>query len=395
MPVQLILGRWFKRARVAQRPPTLDAMVSRGRARQGLVDLAKRGDRGIFVHLPLWLLIAYWTDLLAQQPLFCAINALIFLGNAGARLVLRRHFSALVEYDYRLARRIYMVLLLANCVHWGALTGAAMHFPALRSAEVPLLFASVGVGCSGALGLAISPFVRLWYPICVLGPMVYALLNDRTPLHNLIALMSVVLVAYLYKASQVVHDDYWEATNARFELEARARQLELLSVTDALTQIHNRLYFEHRLVVEWSRAAREAQPLSVLIVDLDHFKKINDTYGHPFGDRCLIAAAQALRAGLHRGGDVLARYGGEEFAVLLPGADADAAHGVAERLLQSVANVELPHEGVAVRLACSIGVSTLVPAEQSSPSSAVSEADKALYLAKQQGRNRVVMAPAF
>jgi diguanylate cyclase len=201
-------------------------------------------------------------------------------------------------------------------------------------------------------------------------------------------------VAYLYKGSQVVHDDYWDAANARFELEERARQLELLSVTDALTQIHNRLYFEHRLVAEWSHAAREAQPLSVLIVDLDHFKKINDTYGHPFGDRCLIAAAQALRAGLHRGGDVLARYGGEEFAVLLPGADAQAAQGVADRLLQGVSSVELMHEGKPVHLACSIGVSTLVPAMLSSPSSAVSEADKALYQAKQQGRNRVVMAIA-
>jgi len=166
----------------------------------------------------------------------------------------------------------------------------------------------------------------------------------------------------------------------------------LLSVTDALTQVHNRLYFEHRLVAEWSRAAREAEPLSVLIIDLDHFKKINDTCGHPFGDRCLVAAAQALRAALHRANDVLARYGGEEFAVLLSGADARAAQQVADRLLASVGAVELSHEDRTVRLACSIGVSTIVPASMSSPSSAVSEADKALYAAKQQGRNRVVVA---
>jgi diguanylate cyclase (GGDEF)-like protein len=388
----MILGRWLKRPRKAQGAPTIVGMAARGRARQGLLDLAKRGDRGIFVHLPLWVLIAVWSDLLAQQPLFCVLNALLFGLNIAARLVLRRHFTSLVEHDYRIARRIYMALLLANCVHWGVLTGAAMHFPALHGAETPLMFASIGIGCSGALGLAISPFVRLWYPTCVLGPIAVALLTDATQLHTLLALMSVVLVAYLYKGSQVVHDDYWEASNARFELEERARALELLSVTDALTQIHNRLYFEHRLVAEWSHAAREERPLSVLIVDLDHFKKINDTYGHPFGDRCLVAAAQALRAALHRGGDVLARYGGEEFAVLLPGADSQAAHGVAQRLLQGVSGVELVHEGKPVRLACSIGVSTLVPAALSSPSSAVSEADKALYQAKQQGRNRVVMA---
>jgi len=392
--VDTVFGRWLSRQSVPSRPPSLDAMMASGRAREGLLDLAKRGDRGIFVHLPLWFLIAIWTELWAQQPLFCVINALIFGANAIARLMLRQRFGALVERDYRSARNVFLALLLANCVHWGVLTGLAMHFTALRNAEVPLLFASVGVGCSGALGLAISPFVRLWYPACVLGPIAVALLTEPTPLHTLLALMSMVLVAYLYKASQIVHDDYWAAADARFDLEERARQLELLSVTDALTQIHNRLYFEHRLVAEWSRASRDAKPLSVLIVDLDHFKVINDTYGHPFGDRCLVAAAKALRDALHRTGDVLARYGGEEFAVLLPGADALAARGVAERLLHSVSEVQLTHDAQAVHLACSIGVSTLVPAPQSSPSSAVSRADKALYQAKQQGRNRVVIAPA-
>jgi diguanylate cyclase (GGDEF)-like protein len=372
----------------------LDGMLADARGRQGLLDLAKRADRGIFVHLPLWLLIALWTELWAQQPLFCTVNTLIFLANIVARLMLRRRFDAMVARDFRTARRIYMVLLLANCVHWGALSGAAIHFGALHVAEAPLLFATVGVGCSGAMGLAISPFVRLWYPVCVLAPMSFALLTDPTPQHTLIALMAAVLVAYLYKASQIVHDDYWAASDARFELEERARQLELLSVTDALTQIHNRLYFEHRLVAEWSRAAREAQPLSVLIVDLDHFKAINDTHGHPFGDRCLVAAAQALRGSLHRANDVLARYGGEEFAVLLPSTDSSAAHAVAQRLLQGIGGLELTHEGRAVRPACSIGVSTLVPAPSSSPSSAVSQADKALYEAKQQGRNRVVIARA-
>jgi len=392
--VQLItvFGNWIDRHKLPSRPASLDPMLTSGREREGLLDLAKRGDRGILVHFPLWLLIAIWTELWAQLPLFCIVNALIFGANAVLRALLRQRFPALVARNYLLARNLYLVLLLLNCLHWGVLSGLAIHFPALRNAEVPLLFASVGVGCSGALGLAISPFVRLGYPTCVLGPMTVALLTEPTPLHTLVALMAVVLVAYLYKSSQVVHDDYWAASDARFELEERARQLELLSVTDALTQIHNRLYFEHRLVAEWSRAARDARPLSVLIVDLDHFKAINDTHGHPFGDRCLVAAAQALREGLHRSGDVLARYGGEEFAVLLPGADAQAARGVAERLLKNVSGVELTVDDKTVRLACSIGVSTLVPAPASSPSSAVSRADKALYQAKQQGRNRVVIA---
>ena len=358
--------------------------------RQGMLDLVKRADRGIFVHLPLWLMIAIWSGLWARLPTFCLLNTLIFGANAVVRLASRRRLAALMERNLRLAFRIYMMLLLANCVHWGVLTGAAIHFEVLHDAEMALVFASVGVGCAGAL--VISPFVRLWYPGAVLGPLIVALLAQPTQLHTLLALMAIVLVAYLYKSSQVVHDDYWAATAARLELEERARQLELLSVTDALTQVHNRLYFEHRLVAEWTRAGREEQPLSVLIVDIDHFKRINDTYGHPTGDRCLVAIAQALRGALHRSGDVLARYGGEEFAVLLPGADEAAAQGVAERLRCAVAALDLAHEGQPVRLSCSVGVSALVPVPLASPALAVDRADKALYLAKQQGRNCVVVA---
>jgi diguanylate cyclase (GGDEF)-like protein len=285
-----------------------------------------------------------------------------------------------------------MTLLLGNCLHWGLLTAASMLWQPLQSAEFPLLFTTFAVGAFGTMGLSIMPFVRLWYPITLMLPFFIALLIDLTPLHSLQALMSVVLVVYLYRATQVLHDDYWAAANARLELEERARQLELLSVTDALTQIHNRMYFEHRLIAEWARAARDGLPLSVVIVDLDNFKAINDTYGHLFGDRCLKTAAHALRAALLRGDDVLARYGGEEFAVLLPGADAPAARKVAERLLESIAGVEIEHALGAVRLACSIGVSTSIPATFASPSSVVSDADRALYQAKQQGRNCVVVA---
>jgi diguanylate cyclase (GGDEF)-like protein len=385
-------GRWLKKSDAAPAPSTPDEIMSLRRSRQALLDLANRADRGIFVHLPLWLLIGVWTDLHTQLTAFFWGNSVVFLANALARQELRRHFVALVKRDHRFANWLYMTLLLANCVHWGLLTAISMHWQPLQAAEFPLLFTMFAVGAFGTMGLSIMPFVRLWYPMTLLAPFVIALLMDLTPLHSMQALMSIVLVVYLYRATQVLHDDYWAAANARFELEERARQLELLSVTDALTQIHNRMYFEHRLIADWTRAARDGQPLSVVIIDLDHFKTINDTYGHLFGDRCLRTAAQALRTALHRGNDVLARYGGEEFAVLLPGADAASARKVAQRLLESVAGIQIEHPLGAVRLACSIGVSTSIPAALASPSSVVSDADRALYQAKQQGRNRVVVA---
>src|SRR5688572_6010588 len=144
----MVLGNWFGRPASAAQPGLPTGGASTELERQGLLDLAKRADRGIFVHLPLWLLIAGWSELFSQQPLFCAINAGIFLANAICRSWLRPHFGALVQRNYRWARRVYLALLLANCAHWGLLTGAAVVFPALHAAEVPLLFAAVGVACS-------------------------------------------------------------------------------------------------------------------------------------------------------------------------------------------------------------------------------------------------------
>jgi diguanylate cyclase len=127
---------------------------------------------------------------------------------------------------------------------------------------------------------------------------------------------------------------------------------------------------------------------------LDHFKRINDSYGHAYGDECLKAVAQILCRGMHRNTDLVARWGGEEFVVLLPGADATAAAAIAERLLRNVSGAIVSHRGDSMRLACSIGVATMQPTQSSTRGEFLQEADEALYAAKQQGRNRVVVAAA-
>jgi diguanylate cyclase (GGDEF)-like protein len=165
-------------------------------------------------------------------------------------------------------------------------------------------------------------------------------------------------------------------------------------VTDALTQIPNRLHFDQRLEQAWQSAIRSNVPVSILLVDLDHFKRINDTYGHAYGDECLKAAAQVLCQSMHRNTDLVARWGGEEFVVLLPGTEAAAARAIAERLLRAVSATTVSLRGDSVRLACSIGVATSYPTAASQRSEFLQEADEALYAAKQQGRNRVVVAAA-
>lgn len=177
--------------------------------------------------------------------------------------------------------------------------------------------------------------------------------------------------------------------SARKALEERLREL---SATDGLTGIANRRSFDEGLVREWERALRHGGPLSLVMADIDFFKRYNDHYGHVAGDVCLQQVARALREGVRQGGDLVARYGGEEFVVVLAGADAEAARAVAEHLRRRVEDLALEHAGRPPDggvVTISLGVATLYPAPGLEPGMLVEEADKRLYEAKGAGRNRV------
>jgi diguanylate cyclase (GGDEF)-like protein len=166
-------------------------------------------------------------------------------------------------------------------------------------------------------------------------------------------------------------------------------QLQRLSMTDSLTQVGNRAFFDQSLVTEHKRASRLKQPLALLLLDIDHFKAINDTYGHPAGDACLRALADFMRQKVQRAGDLLARYGGEEFVVLLINSTLGDALEMAEEFRTDIARLEVPYEGLTLRFTASIGVASAIPDMQFTPSQFVGDADKALYDAKHSGRNCV------
>lgn len=173
------------------------------------------------------------------------------------------------------------------------------------------------------------------------------------------------------------------------------QQLERLATLDGLTQVPNRRQFDSYLAAEWRRAIREGTPISLILCDVDFFKRYNDTYGHQEGDRCLQEVAQALSRAVRRPGDLVARYGGEEFAVILPNTDAPGTGHIAEAIRAEILGLRRPHEmsPIGEYVSLSLGGASVCPHFDLSLEQLVAGADIALYEAKAQGRDRFVMRP--
>lgn len=165
--------------------------------------------------------------------------------------------------------------------------------------------------------------------------------------------------------------------------------LVAIARTDALTGLYNRRYFDEVLATEWKRCWRTGTSVALLMLDIDHFKLYNDTYGHQGGDQCLKQVAAAIRDCARRAGDVAARYGGEEFSIILPETSESNAVIVSRNILEKVEKLAIPHAGSKTSsiVTISIGMATLSPSPENSIAELIERADKALYLAKEEGRN--------
>jgi len=192
-----------------------------------------------------------------------------------------------------------------------------------------------------------------------------------------------------------LHEAQLQALN--LSLSERLAEIERLQVElreqatrDSLTGLFNRRYLQTTLEREWARCEREQLPLSVLLLDIDHFKQVNDRFGHAVGDQVLVRLGQMLQQ-MSRREDLACRYGGEEFLLLLPGMGLDEAYERAQQLRLAFAHLQMQAQEQAIPLSLSIGVAAS-PAHASAPEALIHRADLALYSAKAQGRNRVELA---
>jgi diguanylate cyclase (GGDEF)-like protein len=303
----------------------------------------------------------------------------------------RRETRELFAPDHLANTLLYLALIAAATV---AIFTAA-DFPLLFLIFPPLLFLVVRLGLSGGvLGCCVVAAIGTHFTVSVKGGP-FAQLTDPS-LENRILILQLFLATAVLSVSVVaiVFADLKRANAAAILSEARFRELassmEALATVDALTGVANRRQFDRAIQMEWQRAQRQHEPLTLLLLDVDRFKGFNDLYGHIEGDNCLCAIARIVLQTTRRPTDTVARMGGEEFAVILPGASAHGAFEMAEKLRKGVLEMGTIHKGNSHGVVTiSIGCATVVPAEGSNSIELVALADAALYAAKSAGRNCV------
>ena len=351
-------------------------------------DLTKRAKGGIAIYLFAWLLITLPYQYPDRFPWFFYSNIVVLL------LILISRLLHLIAID----RKPDISISFANCwlvsaillagLHWGVLCLWTLINETYSEISIYLVIAAATLGIAGTVTLSISDAIRRIYPVTVFGPLILGLLLHGEIQSIVLATMSGLALIYVFVASKTASQDYWQSIINQALAEQRAQQMEQLSITDQMTQLKNRSYFDKRLAGEWKRGDRQKTTLSLLMLDLDHFKALNDTHGHVFGDSCLKLVGEVLDEVVHRETDIVARYGGEEFVVLLPDTDAASARFKAENLRHAIEHMNLENDGIKVNVTCSIGGSTIHPDHKLNPEILIKQADEALYLAKGNGRNQ-------
>ena len=247
----------------------------------------------------------------------------------------------------------------------------------------PLIFAAFAGGFTGAaVGVFGVSVIAIAFTNAGMGPIV--LVSDLTPHERLLMLQLylLVLVMTIFPLAAVLSE------RRRMEL-----RLKHSAATDTLTGLANRARFEEIFAIEWANACRARSPISVAMIDVDYFKRYNDTYGHQRGDECLAAVARTLQQIVRRPTDLVARYGGEEFILVLPNSPLNGALKVAEAIHGSLRDARIEHKAsIYGRVTLSIGVASVIPEPHSKAADLIGMADRALYAAKGAGRARTEAA---
>jgi diguanylate cyclase (GGDEF)-like protein len=353
-----------------------------------LTDLTNRAKSGILTYICVWMILAYTYKIDAISPTFLYLNTGILILLCISRLAHLLSLRRSKEPNIAKLNHWLVLTVLAAALHWGGMSAWIIYDSNLNTMLTAILIITPAFTVGGACTLSISSEIRTLYPMFMLLPMIGVLIHNGSTESLMYALLCSICLTYIFTSSKSSHNDYWSAITNHLVAEERAELMEQLSTTDPLTQLKNRMYFDKEFGKEWKRCSRMSCSLSLIMIDLDYFKNLNDNFGHVFGDECLRKTAQAIKSEVARPSDCVARYGGEEFIVLLPNTNRKGAENIAKRMLRAVSALEFEADGQTVSITCSIGGSTITPDFRREKDDLLKDADTSLYYAKEHGRNQ-------
>lgn len=348
------------------------------------IDFMRRSLPGVLFYGFMWPMMAWTTGFYQQAPMFNTIFAGLFAFTSLIRIAHAYATDHMYNRFYRLWRFVlFLMPLIQGIILSVLLVIMISHEPYQRMAIVVLLLVT-GIISGSAISLSPKPlFTQVYISVLILPGLITSIF---TPEFHFLVPLSVILWIYFAFSTHRFYNDYKTAFATELHLKDNQKKLQ----TDPLTQIYNRQYFDIVLDLQWNLMARSHSQLSILFLDLDHFKSINDNYGHLAGDRALCHAADLFHKHARRQTDVCARYGGEEFAIILPHTNLEDALAVAESIRHDLEDSPTHYGTHTINLGVSIGVNCIVPSNQEHVTEFLDHADQALYEAKSKGRNRVV-----
>lgn len=327
----------------------------------------------------------------------------LWLGILCAVLILRLIIAILALKSPRRRQFYYWSLVITGFL-LGAMLGHffwSFYWDMSISQRMILLLFFAGLATGSTISMAASPLSYAAFVLPTFLPIIFRFLMDSHDDSRLVAIVLIIFLSYLgviFNANKkmlrkniilLTHE-----SELNSQLEQFNQKLSIVSITDELTQLANRRYFQERLIADWIRAKRASLPLTLMIIDIDYFKECNDNYGHLYGDECLKEIAKALTEVVKRQTDLAARYGGDEMVVILYNTSLNDSEQFAMRLKEAIDSLNIKNEysPISNRLTVSIGVANTIPAIDDDYESLFTRADKALYEAKLNGRNCIAVS---
>jgi len=350
-------------------------------------DLKKRSTIGIAFYIVVVCIVLFSDGYYYRYPEFSNRFLFLITGICLFRL-LHLPVARWTQHKFeRINNGLFFLSVAVTALIWGVGYAKFMIQNGEPGAKLLMVICTIGL-CSGGVVAFIPELVlSIAFNFFILGPAILTMIVFHT---NMPLVMTMTLFfIYLCFVARRGNREYWVALENEYLLEEKSKDLEKMSRVDSLTGLYNRRFFDQAFLFEWNRSVRNKTPVSIIIGDIDNFKRINDQYGHQAGDEYLKALAGLFKTVFKRKTDITARYGGEEFVVLMPDEPLENAFELAETLRLKSEQLNLEYGDQTIRTTMSLGVATCVPGQNDKSRSLISRADKALYQSKANGRNMV------